>query len=102
MHLSNGRVSVSSFFLEITLTLFVATVTIQLDCLACAFARSAAVLSTFLWRTRARRIFAFVLVGHVYLPAILIDFWLVGLAQLNTDRRQIGKPCRNETLSISE
>ena len=38
MHtLPSGRVSASTYLLEISLTLFVAAVTIQLDCFACAF-----------------------------------------------------------------
>jgi hypothetical protein len=80
----------------------VAAVTIQLDCFACAFARSTTIFSTFLRRARAGRVCAFLLVGHLYLRLNSEYFRFIGLAQLNTNRRRIGKAGGNETLSISE
>src|SRR5438067_1536525 len=74
------------WFLEISLTLFVATVTIQLDCVACALARSTAVFATFLRRTRARCVFAFLFVGHVYLRLNSEYFGSSGLRSLTQTR----------------
>jgi hypothetical protein len=54
-------------FLEISLTSFVTAIAIKLDRIAGTFARRAAVLSTFLRRARARRVFAFFFVSHLLL-----------------------------------
>jgi len=63
---------------EVSLTSFVTAIAIKFDCVACAFARRAAVLSAFLGRTRARWVLAFLFVSHLLLS---YDFLLEELSE---------------------
>src|SRR5436190_20862944 len=75
---------------EISLTPFVTAIAIKFDCIAGAFARSAAVLSALLRRARARWILAFFFVSHLLLS---YDFLLEKLPDLGATR-SLTQSCR--------